>query len=340
MKFKPCDLPSNEGFRDILANAAVVALLAVVYGAFVLFAQWSSSNKDKSSKEKLDKLTELLKKQDVEKLKNLLSTLDDSTAEKILALKADFTPEQLIADMQLNSSMINEYNTTFKSIRAKCLTIPPVEIAMQEGKAFNAAYNLYANTYGYKHTLGPQDVGLAVNDWKIFKFGDVPKKYVTLCKTLQNKPVQDGKQKTLKELGFNKSNLHLIYDEMIRFWYDNPDFIYKYDKERDEFTENTKKLLVKAILTKKCDWYEDWVDNSYPDPNNMYAQANIDKAIQSCEGDDGVNAYAYGQELGFFLEDPFSIVLGAGICGNSAGRVGMQMIPMLKKLADAQNNKQ
>ena len=296
MKFKV--EPSQEGF-DIVDYISMifVGIIMVLWGGLTLYEKWCSRNKGASNEEKIDEFRNDVKKADLLKFKDQLSKLDDKVADKLLDTKVSFTPQMLQADIQLNQAIQKEYSTVVAQLRKKALALTPKDIG-ENGKKIDVLRNEYDKLYGYKATSDPKDYGL---DGKKFDYWDVPKKYDSLLRTL----FANVGTKSMRELGWNKSNLGIMVDHMIRFWYDNIDFDDNvYTKQNDAFYAATRNLLMKAMPF--CDWYTDWIghDEEYEsnDPNDP---ENIKVGLQHVEDDEGCCSYAYGQDLGFFLEMPF-----------------------------------
>ena len=297
MKFKI--EPSQEDF-DIVDYISMVfaGIIMALWGGITLYDKWCSRNKGASNEEKIDEFRNDVKKADLLKFKDQLSTLDDKVADKLLDTKVSFTPQMLQADIQLNQAIQKEYSTVVAQMRKKALALTPKDIG-ENGKKIDALYNEYDKLYGTNASVNPKDYGV---DGKKFDYWDIPKKYDALLKTL----FSDVGTKSMKELGWNKSNLGLLVDHMIRFWYDNIDFEDNvYSKQNDAFYAASRSLLAKAMPF--CDWYNEWInDADRYTPGKPNDPSNIKKALEEVDEDDGACAYAYGQELGWFLEFPFS----------------------------------
>ena len=278
-------------------------IIAAIIGGIALWDKWMSRNSNVSNDDKIEAFKQNVKKEDLIKLKNNLPKLDEAIAAKILDSKISFTPQMAQADIQLNMALQKEYSTTVAQLRKKALSLKPEDIG-GTGKGLDALEAEYQKLYGFNATVDPKMYGLDKN--AKFYYWDVNKKYDSLLKIL----FTSVGTKKMKDLGWNKSNLGLIIDHMIHFLYDNTDWYDNvYTKQNDDFYASVWKQLKGALP--QCDWYNEWLgrDGYTDDPNDPKNQM---KAMDEVEDDDGACAYAYGQDLGWFLEMPFHSCIISG----------------------------
>lgn len=284
MKFSLKELKPAQELWEIVGAIAI----ALLYG----WAKWDDWRKNHPKASEEDSIAEFknnVKRDDISKFFDQLKKLPDDEFNSILqSAEMIRNPASLKAEVELNTALIKEFGEIDR-LRNRLLTCNPKDVAEGKGPSVEIIDQIdkkYAsNICG--DVLGDEDTSDNDYFW-------VPKKYVNLVKL-----VLDFKdESSASDLGWNKSNIDIMKNYILRFNYDTLEVGSRCEKLNETFYAKTKEFLIKMLP------YVDWTDEE--------EVKNPDLAIQHVENDEGCVSYAFGQNISWAIEQPFKDALTYG----------------------------
>lgn len=281
-KIKEDSRHATEAWDGDAIGGLCVLIGAVLGGIWLFFDWWKTRRENNSVDAVAQKIMESVKEADVRKLFDELEKLPDDKLNNILNVQlpddSKFTPNVLKTDIDLHKKLVQFYATMVHPFRMKLTTFPPKDIANETG-----AYKSYVDGFVHNTVQYPEPSPKCEHDGYHF----LPKNLLPLWEQL-SKDIPTG---SLLDVGWNKSNLKVLRDHILYFYYTIPKHYGSWKGQHQQFHMAVKRI-VKAVGIEGGWWDESNSDSS---------------EYLSIEGDDGIAAYTFGQAFGWFLERPYSL---------------------------------
>ena len=265
-----------------IAAAAIMGTIFTVWG-FISFKDWLKERKEAKKPENIaQKLVETIKPQNIIKMFDELKKLDDKKFNEIFSVEVpevfNFSPENPHADLTISARIVDFTLKFIHPLRMKLVNCKPEEIARETGTFKQLRDSLYQQ-------IADVEISHPACKGKIY---NAPKDIAKFVPGLNK--VSTGK--TFLDIGWNKNTLEVLKNHIVYHFIDLPKREYDFVHEDREYFAACRKNF-KAIMIAEGYW-DDW-------------DGTDEEKIESCADDDGLSAYIFGQDPGWFLENPYGL---------------------------------